>query len=137
MNTNADLLKELRIDRSRPPPSRKGLWITLAPCRRVVLALVAWLLLGRDKPVRVQTATADRWPPATPRSVLDASGYGGAAHGHRLGQDDRPGAEVLIGKACGSRPDRMATLDPIDPTPRATCRPQLAAARSQTDSVRS
>ena len=38
MNTNADLLKELRIDRkAAPPPSRKGLWVTLA----ILLALVS------------------------------------------------------------------------------------------------
>ena len=32
MNDSADLLKQLRIDRSAPPPrdSRKGLWIGLA-----------------------------------------------------------------------------------------------------------
>ena len=39
MNTSADLLKELRIDRKAPPPappSRRGLWITLG----VVVALL-------------------------------------------------------------------------------------------------
>ena len=40
MNTSADLLKELRIDRKAPPPeptSRRGLWITLG----VIVALLA------------------------------------------------------------------------------------------------
>ena len=44
MNTNADLLNELRIDRSPgPPPSRKGLWIALAAIALVaLLALAGW-----------------------------------------------------------------------------------------------
>src|SRR3546814_3441400 len=40
MNTNAELLKELRIDRkAAPPPSRRGLWIALAVV--AVLLIVA------------------------------------------------------------------------------------------------
>ena len=48
---NSDLLKELRIDRSAPPPvaSRRPLWIALAVAAGVVvLALAGWALLGRD-----------------------------------------------------------------------------------------
>ena len=38
MANSADLLKELRIDRSAPPPpSRRGLWIALAVAGAVVL----------------------------------------------------------------------------------------------------
>mgnify|MGYP006176131771 CR=1 FL=1 len=44
MNTSADLLKELRIDRKAPPPappSRRGLWITLAVVVVLLLTLRA------------------------------------------------------------------------------------------------
>ena len=42
MNSNADLLKELRIERKpEPPPSRRGLWIALAVVGAVLL-LVPW-----------------------------------------------------------------------------------------------
>ncbi len=58
MNSNADLLKELRIDRkAAPPPSRRGLWIALAVI--VVLLLVAgaaWALFARDRGIEVHTA---------------------------------------------------------------------------------
>ena len=60
MNNSADLLKELRIDRSAPPPptSRRGLWIALAAIvALIVLALVAWAVFGRARGVEVQTAT--------------------------------------------------------------------------------
>ena len=55
MNTNADLLKELRIDRkAAPPPSRKGLWVTLAILLALaLLALAGWWLLGRDQAIPV------------------------------------------------------------------------------------
>lgn len=58
MNTSADLLKELRIDRKAPPPeptSRRGLWITLGVIA-VLLALAAagWALFGREKPIEVR-----------------------------------------------------------------------------------
>ena len=51
MNTSADLLKELRIDRKAPPPasSRRGLWIALAVVAVLaVLAAVGWFVFGRE-----------------------------------------------------------------------------------------
>ena len=51
MNTSADLLKELRIDRKAPPPapSRRGLWIALAVVAVLaVLAAVGWFMFGRE-----------------------------------------------------------------------------------------
>ena len=48
---NSDLLKELRIDRSTPPPapSRTGLWIGLGIAGAMVaLALGVWAVLGRS-----------------------------------------------------------------------------------------
>ena len=47
MNTSADLLKELRIDRKAPPPeptSRRGLWITLLLLLVVGALLRGWML---------------------------------------------------------------------------------------------
>src|SRR3546814_8202009 len=59
MNTNAELLKELRIDRkAAPPPSRRGLWIALAVVAVLLLiAGAAWAIFGRDRGIEVQTAT--------------------------------------------------------------------------------
>src|SRR6476661_6055459 len=60
MNSNAELLKELRIDRNarQAPPPRRGLWIGIAIAVAVValLALAGWWLFGRATPVDVQTA---------------------------------------------------------------------------------
>ena len=61
MNTSADLLKELRIDRKAPPPappSRRGLWITLGVVV-VLLALAAagWAVLGKTGSHDVDMAT--------------------------------------------------------------------------------
>ncbi|NLC61830.1 MAG: efflux RND transporter periplasmic adaptor subunit, partial [Gammaproteobacteria bacterium] len=55
MDSHADLLKKLRIDRNPgPPPSRRWLWITLAAVAAVVLlAGAAWAMLGRDGAVEV------------------------------------------------------------------------------------
>ena len=80
MNASADLLKELRIDRSVPPPkpSRRGLWIGLAVTVIVLLALAvgAWVLFGRGKPVEVRTATVIAISGGNAStSVLDATGY--------------------------------------------------------------
>ena len=55
MTTNADLLRELRIDRSSgPPPSRRGLWIGLAVALVVaLLAAVAVAMAARRHSERV------------------------------------------------------------------------------------
>ena len=80
MNTSADLLKELRIDRKAPPPtppaaSRRGLWIGLGIALLVLLA-AGWFLFGRDKAIEVTTApTAAIGAGTASASVLDASGY--------------------------------------------------------------
>lgn len=142
MNTNADLLKELRIDRSPgPPPSRKGLWITLgAIAIAVVLALAAWLLLGRAKPVPVQTATAASLATGSASaSVLDASGYVVARRMATVSSKVTGRVrEVLIEEGMRVETGQvMATLDPIDAdAARDLARSQLAASRSQVGSVR-
>ena len=81
MNSNADLLKELRIDRSarQAPPPRRGLWIGVAIAAAVVLllALGGWWLFGRAKPVEVRTAPVVAFASGGTgaSSVLDATGY--------------------------------------------------------------
>lgn len=72
------MLKQLRIDRSAPPPepARKGWWIGLG-IAVVVGAAVAWFALGRGSTWVVATAVAQPITPAAAAnsSVLDASGY--------------------------------------------------------------
>jgi RND family efflux transporter MFP subunit len=142
MNTNADLLRELRIDRSAgPPPSRKGLWIAIAAVAAVlVLALAAWLLFGRDSAVPVQTATAVSLAGGSASAtVLDASGYVVARRMATVSSKITGRVrEVLIEEGMRVEAGQvMATLDPVDAdAARELSRSQLAAARSQADSVR-
>jgi hypothetical protein len=77
MNTSADLLKELRIDRKASPPRkpRLGLWIGVAVALAVI-ALAVWLLLGREDAIEVTTAPAVAiGGGGGSTAVLDASGY--------------------------------------------------------------
>ena len=141
MNTNADLLKELRIDRkAAPPPSRKGLWVTLAILLAIaLLALAGWWLFGRDKAIPVETATAASLSAGNQAaSVLDASGYVVARRmatvsakitGRVREVRIEEGMKVEEGQV-------MATLDPIDAdAQRSLSAAQLSAARSQAGSV--
>ena len=142
MNTNADLLKELRIDRRQPPPpSRRGLWIALAAI--AVLLLVggaAWALLARDRGIEVQTATVSATGGgAAAASVLDASGYVVARRMATVSAKITGRVrEVLIEE--GQRVaegEVMATLDPIDAdAQRDLAQAQLGAARSQVGGIR-
>src|SRR6476659_1591910 len=141
MNSSADLLKELRIDRSAPPPeSRRGLWIALAVVA-VVLALAgaAWAYFGRDKGVEVQTATVVTIGSGNgSSSVLDATGYVVARRMATVSSKITGKVrEVLIEE--GQHVDAgqvLATLDPIDANAeRDLASAQLAAARSQAGSV--
>ena len=142
MNTSADLLKELRIDRSAPPPpSRRGLWIGLGVAAAViVLALLAWALFGRDKAIEVRTAAVvaigDGGGSA---SVLDATGYVVARRMATV-------SAKITGKVREVRIEEgqhveageiMATLDPVDAdAQRDLAMAQLGAARSQSVGVR-
>ena len=141
MNTNADLLKELRIDRKpAPPSSRKGLWIALAVIAVVaLLALAGWWLLGRDKAQPVETATAVSLAAGNEAaSVLDASGYVVARRMATVSSKITGRVrEVLIEEGMRVEAGQvMATLDPIDAdAQRSLTAAQLSAARSQANSV--
>jgi len=141
MNTNADLLKELRIDRKAPPPpSRRGLWIALGVVAALLLlALAAWALFGRDRGIEVRTATVQSiGSGSAPASVLDATGYVVARRMATV-------SAKITGKVREVRIEEgqvvaegevMATLDPVDAdAERALAASQLAAARSQIGGV--
>jgi RND family efflux transporter MFP subunit len=143
MNTNADLLKSLKIDRNAPPPpaSRKALWIVLGVIALVLLlALGGWLVFGRDRGVEVRTASATAIGGAEggPASVLDATGYVVARRMATVSAKITGKVrEVLIEE--GQRVEAgqvMATLDPIDAdAQRSLSAAQLGAARSQAAGV--
>ena len=142
MNTNAELLKELRIDRkAAPPPSRRGLWIALVVIIVLLLAAgAAWAILGRDRGVEVRTATVQAiGGEGGSASVLDATGYVVARRIATVSAKITGKVrEVLIEE--GQRVEAgqiIATLDPIDAdAQRALNASQLSAARSQAEGVR-
>jgi RND family efflux transporter MFP subunit len=138
MNSPADLLKELRIDRSTPPPSAspRGLWIALALIAAVlVLGIGGWALFGRDKGIEVHTtevtAIGNNGGNA---SVLDATGYVVARRMATVSAKITGKVrEVLIEEGQHVQAGQvMATLDPIDAdAQRDLAASQVAAARSQ------
>ncbi|RPE79737.1 efflux RND transporter periplasmic adaptor subunit [Vulcaniibacterium tengchongense] len=142
MNNSADLLRELRIDRSAPPPpSRRGLWIALAAvAAALVLGGIGWALFGREPAPEVRTATAVALGGGgEAASVLDASGYVVARRMATVSAKITGKVrEVLIEE--GQRVEEgqvMATLDPIDANAeRELAAAQLGSARSQVESVR-
>lgn len=142
MNTNADLLKELRIDRkAAPPPSRRGLWIALGVVAGVLLlAALAWAFFARGKAVEVQVAEAAPMASggSAGGSVLDASGYVVARRMATVSAKV-PGKvrDVLIEEGQHVREGQViATLDPIDASQqRSLSAAQVEAARSQSGSL--
>ena len=141
MNSPADLLKELRIDRSAPPPpSRRGLWTGLAIVAVVMaLGIAGWLLLGRDKGIPVHTATVVAiGSGSASASVLDATGYVVARRMATV-------SSKITGKVREVRIEEgqhveagqiLATLDPIDAAAeRDLAGAQLSAARSAIGNV--
>ena len=141
MNTPADLLKELRIDRGTPPPtSRRGLWIALGIVGAVLaLALAGWLLFSRSDALEVQTAQVVAIGGSSgSASVLDATGYVVARRMATVSAKITGKVqEVMIEEgqkvAAG---DVMARLDPVDAVAqRNLANSQLAAAQSEIGSV--
>ncbi len=142
MNNSADLLKELRIDRSAAPPpsSRRGLWIALAIVAAVlVLALAGWALFGRDNAPEVRTAQVVAiGNGGGSTSVLDATGYVVARRMATVSSKITGKVrEVLIEEGQNvSAGQVMAMLDPVDAAAeRDLANAQLGAARSQGGSV--
>ena len=140
MNSKADLLKELRIERQpEPPPSRRGLWIALAVVAVILLAAAAWALLGGERGLEVRTATATAIGGGSgAASVLDASGYVVARRMATVSAKITGRVrEVLIEEGMAVAEGQvMATLDPIDADAQdALARAQLGAARSQVAGV--
>ena len=141
MNTPADLLKELRIDRNAPPPagSRRALWITLGVIAGIAVLAGGWFMVGRDRGTEVQVAEVTAvGAGGAGASVLDATGYVVARRMATVSSKITGRVrEVLIEE--GQRVDAgqvMATLDPIDAdAQRALAASQVAASRSQIGSV--
>ena len=138
MNTPADLLNALKIDRSAPPPpaSRKGLWIGLAVVAvLLVLAAAGWFAFGRDDAIEVRTAEVVAiGNGGGSASVLDATGYVVARRMATVSAKITGKVrEVLIEE--GQRVeegDVMARLDPVDADAQRTLSAsQVAAAESQ------
>ncbi|MGO1541267.1 MAG: efflux RND transporter periplasmic adaptor subunit [Luteimonas sp.] len=141
MNTKADLLRELRIDRTpTPPPSRRWLWITLGVLAGLLLlALVASALFGGGGTTEVRTApVVVSGAGAAPASVLDASGYVVARRMATVSAKITGRVrEVLIEEGMQVEEGQvMATLDPVDAdAQRSLAAAQLAASRTQVTSV--
>lgn len=135
-SSNADLLRELRINRNDPPPQRslRGLWITLGVLAALaVLALIGMRFFGaRATEVQVTEVMAPASGNAA-ASVLDATGYVVARRMATVSAKITGKIrEVRIEE--GQRVETgeiMATLDPIDADQQAAlAASQVTAARS-------
>lgn len=137
MNDSADLLKELRIDRTAAPPPRKRWPWVVAAAVLVVLAIAAMLLLRGHGGIEVRTAPAVAMSTGS-AAVLDSTGYVVARRMATVSAKITGKVrEVMIEE--GQRVEAgevMATLDPIDANAERTLAgAQLSAARSQVEGV--
>lgn len=135
MNANAELLRELRINRDdAPQPRRRWPWIVGGIVLLLVLLAAVGAWMGKNRPVEVETATATAPGAGGNASVLDATGYVVARRMATVSAKV-PGRvrEVLIEEGQTVREgETIATLDPIDAEQqRALARSQVDAARSQ------
>lgn len=130
------MLKQLRIDRSAPPPepSSKGRWIGIGIALVVIAAAGVWFALGRGATWVVATAVAQpiTTAVAASSSVLDASGYVTARRQATVSAKVTGRvAEVRIEE--GQRVEEgevLARLDPVD------AQAQLDQAQTQLDASR-
>ena len=138
MNTPADLLNSLKIDRGAPPPpaSRKALWIGLGAAVLVALVAAAVALFTlRGKGVEVRTAEVVAIGNGGGNaSVLDATGYVVARRMATVSAKVTGKVrEILIEE--GQKVEEgqvLARLDPVDANAqRALSASQLSAAQSQ------
>ena len=139
MNASAELLKELRIDRTAPPPrgsggGRRGLWLVIALLVALLAALAAGMWWPGTAAIAVQTTPVTPMAQADPAaSVLDASGYVVARRTATVSAKITGKVrEVLIEEGMHVAEGQvMATLDPIDANAQRSLNvAQLAAARS-------
>ncbi|PNS09134.1 efflux RND transporter periplasmic adaptor subunit [Solilutibacter silvestris] len=143
MNTNADLLSQLRIDRSAPPPRRslRWLWITLAIIAALaIFAIIGWMVFARSRVIEVQTATVTAMGGSGNQSasVLDATGYVVARRiatvsakvtGKLLDVRIQEGQHIEEGQI-------IATLEPVDANEaKVLATAQAHAAQSQAGSL--
>ena len=132
MNSSAELLKELRIDRRPGVTRRKRRWPWFVGGAVVLMLLLMFLMGGR--PVVVETAKARSAAEGGPASVLDASGYVTARRIATVSSKITGKVrEVLIEE--GQRVTEgqvLARLDPVDADAQhSLSQSQLASAQSQ------
>jgi RND family efflux transporter MFP subunit len=142
MNDNAQLLRELRIDRREaPPPARSRLpWILGAIALLLLAAGTAWWMSSGGAPeVQVATARAIGAGSGGPASVLDASGYVTARRQATV-SSKITGKVVEVMVEEGMRVEEgqvLARLDTLDAdAQRALAQSQLDAARAQLQEIR-
>ncbi len=141
MNASAELLKELRIDRSAAPPprgpssSRRWLWVVIGLVLVLLAALAIGMFTGGKPAATVETAPVlAMGQGGGSTAVLDASGYVVARRMATVSAKITGKVrEVMIEE--GMRVEEgqvMATLDPIDANAqRSLNAAQLDAARAQ------
>lgn len=142
MDSKAELLNQLRIDRNAPEPRGAGPWILGGLVVAVlVAAVVGWWLFGAQKPFAVDAAVAA--PPAgagsAPAAVLQATGYVTARRQATVSaQITGTMAEVLIEE--GERVEAGQVLARLDDTAQRAAlgqaEAQLAQARAQVGQYR-
>jgi RND family efflux transporter MFP subunit len=136
MDRAQELLKELRIDRSKTAVRRRRRWPWILGLLLLAL-LLAWFLLGRG-PLPVETAIARAADQGGSASVLDASGYVTA---RRLATVSAKitgkVAEVLIEEGMRVEADQvLARLEATDADAQFNlAQSQVAAARAQLGEV--
>ena len=135
----AELLKELRIDRSATRRSRsRPRWIALGVVLLAVAGGLGWFTLGRATPPAVQVAVA-RTASQGPGPVLDASGYVTARRQATVSAKiTGKVVEVLIEEGMAVKEgDILARLDDTEAKAQLSLsQAQLVAARSQLAEVR-
>ncbi|MCC8362856.1 efflux RND transporter periplasmic adaptor subunit [Lysobacter sp. A6] len=143
MPASADLLKELRIDRSAPPPapsSRKRLALAAVGVGVLAVSIGAWVAFGRQQPLAVQTAdvVALGNGGSASATVLDATGYVVARRMATVSAKITGKVrEVLIEEGQHVEAGQvLATLDPVDAdAERELASSQVSAARSAVGGV--
>ena len=131
MASSADLLKELRIERRPGAARRKRRWPWVVGA--LVALLAVFVVMGKLRPVEVETAVARSAAEGGPASVLDASGFVTARRIATVSSKITGKVrEVMIEE--GQRVTEgeiLATLDPADAgAQRELAASQLASAQS-------